>query len=234
MNDTHVTEILGPDHKHISFTSNKNITEFTPQQIGSYSIKLADGDSKTITSTRIVHVFNPALVKIVEVSEAYSNRPATIALSTSDAGQGTLTALVRCGALEVPHSIRGTTKPDVFEIVYHPTRVATHKIVIMYNGLQISNKPIEINVQASGMGKEINVNGIGLYQARLGKTTSFAIDTVGRPAREFDVVVSGPNGEALPVRCYQTKGGQLQAEFTTHKVGHCSIGKKKKLIVIMI
>lgn len=72
---------------------------------------------------------------------------------------------------------------------------------------------------------QITVNGLGLYQARVGKTTSFAIDTVGHPAREFDVVVSGPGGQALPVRCYQTKGGHLQAEFTVQKVGQCLIGK---------
>lgn len=59
----------------------------------------------------------------------------------------------------------------------------------------------------------------GLYQAKVGKVTSFQIDTLGRSAREFDVVVSGPTGSALPVRCYQTKAGKLQAEFTVRDVG---------------
>lgn len=49
--------------------------------------------------------------------------------------------------------------------------------------------------------------------------TSFHIDTLGKPAREFDVVVSGPTGSALPVRCYQTKTGKLQAEYTAREVG---------------
>lgn len=53
----------------------------------------------------------------------------------------------------------------------------------------------------------------------MGKVTSFQIDTLGRSAREFDVVVSGPTGSAVPVRCYQTKTGKLQAEFTARDVG---------------
>lgn len=59
----------------------------------------------------------------------------------------------------------------------------------------------------------------GLFQARVGKVTSFHIETLGRSAREFDVVVSGPTGSAVPVRCYQTKTGKLQAEFTSREIG---------------
>lgn len=58
-----------------------------------------------------------------------------------------------------------------------------------------------------------------MYQARVSKVTAFNIDTLGKPAREFDVVISSPTGSALPVRCYQTKTGKLQAEFTTRDIG---------------
>jgi filamin len=162
------------------------------------------------------------MVKIVEVGQAFCHRPATIVVSLSDAGAGTLSALVKCGALEVPHSIR-QSKGAMWEIVYHPTRIAPHKITLMFNGIPISTKPIEIIIMPSAAGKEICVHGLGLYQARVGKTTSFALDTNGRPGREFDVVISAPGGQALPVRCYQTKGGHLQAEFTVQKPGKCKI-----------
>jgi len=164
-------------------------------------------------------------VKITEVSEAFCHRPASIGVSLNEAGQGDLSALVRCGATEVPHTIRGPSKTGVYEIVYQPTRVAPHKISILFNEVPISLKPLEINVLPASAGKEISVSGLGLYQSRVGKTTSFAIDTVKRPAREFDVVVSGPGGQALPVRCYQTKNGHLQAEFTINKPGQCVIGR---------
>lgn len=217
-------EIIGPNNKTVSYTSTKNCAEFRAQMIGTYTVRFLDKETRTLVTSRTVNVFDASLVKIVEISEALSKRPATLSVSIQDAGIGTLTALVRCGAMEVPHSIRGPSKNDTWEIVYHPTRVAPHKVIIMYNDIPISTKPIEINVQPHGAGKEITVHGIGLYQARIGKTTSFAIDTMSRPGREFDVVVAGPGGEALPVRCYQTKSGHLQAEFTSYKVGQCVIG----------
>lgn len=58
----------------------------------------------------------------------------------------------------------------------------------------------------------------------MSRVSSFGIDTLGRVAREFDVVVSGPGTRALPVRCYQTKSGLLQAEFTITEVGQSTIG----------
>lgn len=223
ISEDQILEVSGPDNKPISYTLTRHIAEFRTHLIGSYVIRFIDRDTRTVIATRTINVFDPTLVKIVEVGDAQCNRPATITLSVYDAGQGTLTALVRCGSLEVPHSIRGPSKIGTWEIVYHPTRVAPHKIIIMYNGVPISGKGLEINVSSPSVGKDIGVHGIGLYQSRVGKTTSFAIDTNGRPAREFDVVVSGPGGEALPVRCYQTKGGHLQAEYTINKIGQCLI-----------
>lgn len=222
-------EIIGPDRKSVSYSmSGRNIAEFRTHLLGGYTVTIFDRETRTKIASRTINVFDPSLVKIVEVGEAFCHRPATIAVSVLDAGQGALTAMVKCGAVEVPHSIRGPSKSGVWEIVYHPTKTAPHKVNILYNGVPISGKAMEINVQPPGTNKEISVSGLGLYQSRVGKTTSFSIDTVGRPGREFDVVVSGPGGEALPVRCFQTKGGHLQAEFTiNNKIGQCLIGESE-------
>lgn len=68
-------------------------------------------------------------------------------------------------------------------------------------------------------GREVTATGLGLYQSCVGKVTSFTIETLGRPGKEFDVVISGPQGNAVPVRCYQHRDGNLLAEFTTNTVG---------------
>lgn len=223
VSDDQIIEIIGPNGKSVPYNVTKNVAEFKTNAIGTYVIQFFDIETRTLITTKTLHIFDPALIKITEVGEAVCNRPSVIALSIYDAGKGSLSALVRCGNTEVPHSIRGPSKSGSYEIVYQPTRVAPHKINIFYNGVPVSSKAIEINVLPPTQ-KAINVSGLGLYQSRVGKTTSFSIDTNGKPAREFDVVVSGPGGEALPVRCYQTKGGQLQAEFTINKIGQCLIG----------
>ncbi|XP_013109625.2 filamin-C isoform X2 [Stomoxys calcitrans] len=221
--DDQIAEIMGPDHKPVPYTINRQTAEFRTHMTGNYLIRFIDRETRQHIGTRTLTVFDPSLVKITEVGEALCHRPASISVSLNEAGQGDLSAYVKCGATEVPHSIRGPSKNGVYEIIYHPTRVAPHKITILFNDVPISLKPLEINVLPAGAGKEISVSGLGLYQARVGKTTSFAIDTIKRPAREFDVVVSGPGGQALPVRCYQTKSGHLQAEFTINKPGQCII-----------
>ncbi|XP_068148013.1 filamin-B isoform X2 [Drosophila tropicalis] len=221
--DDQIVEILSPDQKSVPYTINRQTAEFRTHQTGNYTLRFIDRETRQHIGSRTLCVFDPSLVKIGEVSEAFCHRPASIGVSLNEAGQGDLSALVRCGATEVAHTIRGPSKTGVYEIVYQPTRVAPHKISILFNDVPISLKPLEINVLPASAGKEISVSGLGLYQARVGKTTSFAIDTVKRPAREFDVVVSGPGGQALPVRCYQTKNGHLQAEFTINKPGQCVI-----------
>ncbi|KAL9919065.1 filamin-type immunoglobulin domains fbug isoform 2-T4 [Glossina fuscipes fuscipes] len=221
--DDQVAEIIGPDHKPVPYTINRQTAEFRTHITGNYIMRFIDRETRQHVGSRTLTVFDPSLVKITEVGEAFCHRPAILSVSLNEAGQGELSAMVKCGASEVPHNIRGPSKNGNYEIVYHPTRVAPHKITILFNDVPISLKPLEINVFPPGAGKEINVSGLGLYQARVGKTTSFAIDTTKRPGREFDVVVSGPGGQALPVRCYQTKSGHLQAEFTITKPGQCII-----------
>ncbi|XP_023302338.2 filamin-B isoform X2 [Lucilia cuprina] len=221
--DDQIAEIMGPDHKPVPYTINRQTAEFRTHMTGNYLIRFIDRETRQHIGTRTLTVFDPSLVKITEVGEALCHRPASISVSLNEAGQGDLSARVKCGATEVPHTIRGPSKNGIYEIVYHPTRVAPHKITILFNDVPISLKPLEINVLPAGAGKEISVSGLGLYQARVGKTTNFAIDTIKRPAREFDVVVSGPGGQALPVRCYQTKSGHLQAEFNINKPGQCII-----------
>ncbi|XP_070070104.1 filamin-B isoform X2 [Drosophila takahashii] len=221
--DDQIVEIFSPDQKSVPYSINRQTAEFRTHMTGNYTLRFIDRETRQHIGSRTLCVFDPTLVKITEVSEAFCHRPASIGVSLNEAGQGDLSALVRCGATEVPHTIRGPSKNGVYEIVYQPTRVAPHKISILFNEVPISLKPLEIGVLPASAGKEISVSGLGLYQSRVGKTTSFAIDTVKRPAREFDVVVSGPGGQALPVRCYQTKNGHLQAEFTINKPGQCVI-----------
>lgn len=69
------------------------------------------------------------------------------------------------------------------------------------------------------VGQDVIATGLGLYQSRAGKVTSFVIETLGHPTKEFDVVITGPQGSAVPVRCYQQKDGNLLAEFTAHTAG---------------
>ena len=99
-----------------------------------------------------------------------------------------------------------------------------HKFDIKYNGLPITSNPIEAKVRNPAQGKDVTASGRGLYHTRVGKAASFIINTMGKSSKDFDVVVSGPAdvippNEAIPVRCYQQKDGNLLAEFITRTAG---------------
>lgn len=238
--DEHRVQVVGPDGEPMATTTtamDEGYVEFGPvEAVGAYQVRMLDVDTGKLVGARTVNVFDAAQVRVVEVGEAFCGRAAAVALAVpaAAAGAGRLTALVRCGRQEVAHTVRGPSKGGVWEVLYHPQRVAPHRIAVWFNGVPVLSQPIEINVlplpAAGGAGGDaISVSGLGVLQSRVGRTTSFAIDTAGRAAREFDVVVSGPGGEALPVRCYQTKGGQLQAEYTINKIGQCLIGEWDRL-----
>lgn len=96
-----------------------------------------------------------------------------------------------------------------------------HDIFFFYLTIIIllAGSPLDVTVRGPTGGREVTATGLGLYQSCVGKVTSFTIETLGRPGKEFDVVISGPQGNAVPVRCYQHRDGNLLAEFTTNIIG---------------
>ncbi|KAF5298465.1 hypothetical protein FQR65_LT01244 [Abscondita terminalis] len=213
--DQHHLEVTDPNNHSVKYVVHNGRAEFSANICGTYHIQII-GLHEVIT-TRTVHVFNMSKIDIMNTTEAMCHRPAVIGVNINKAGPGKLTAQVKVANKDVPHSVRqNAANPNLWEIVFHPVHAAPHKITIYYNGIPKSGV-LEVPVKAPG--NEPWAGGIGLFQARVAKVTSFHIDTFGKPAREFDVVVSGPTGSALPVRCYQTKTGKLQAEFTAREVG---------------
>ncbi|XP_044751932.1 filamin-C isoform X2 [Coccinella septempunctata] len=213
--ENHKLEISDPNNHHVKYTVNNSKAEFTVTQVGTYRVQIYRGHE--IVATRSINVFDTSKIEVIGLPEAVCHRPAVIALNMSKAGVGKLTANVKVANRDVAHSVRQSeNNSNIWEIVFHPMCSAPHRVALFFNDIPKFNV---IEIPVKGPGTEPWAGGIGLYQARVGKVTQFNIDTLGRMAREFDVVISGPNGSAVPVRCYQTKTGKLQAEFTARESG---------------
>nr|CAH7749585.1 unnamed protein product [Callosobruchus chinensis] len=213
--DSHRIEISDPNNHHVKYVVNNYKGEFNLTQTGTYRVHIIKDNE--VIATRTLHVFDTTKIDIINAPEAVCHRPAVIGINMTKVGPGKLTAAIKVGNREVAHSVRQSpSNMNMWEIVFHPTQAAPHRVTLFYNGVP---KFGVLEVPVKGPGNEPWAGGLGLYQARIGKVTSFHIETMGRPGREFDVVVSGPTGSAVPVRCYQTKTGKLQAEFTTREVG---------------
>ncbi|XP_037872058.1 filamin-A isoform X1 [Bombyx mori] len=189
---------------------------FPASRVGRYVVRSAKGPVAEVEAV------DATAVKVLSIGNAVVHRPAILTVSTHGAGAGRLSGRVSCGGATVPHSVRrrGGSR---HEVVWHPARAAPHRLTLLWSGAPIDREPLLVDVHPPHHGQEVAASGLGLYQAQVNKVASFSIDTLGRPAREFDVVVSGPGSRALPVRCYQTKSGLLQAEFTINEVGQSTI-----------
>ncbi|XP_011501590.1 PREDICTED: filamin-A [Ceratosolen solmsi marchali] len=215
-------EVTGPDGIIIpcnltKLDSNLYRVEIRTRYVGTYNVVFSQGSK--IISTQSLQAFDPNKVIIQEITDAICHRPETIiVVAPKDAGPGKLTAHVRCGGADLDSLVREKDN-GVYEIIFHPTRAAPHRIHLKYNDLHIQGSPLEIAVRGPAGGREVSATGLGLYQSCIGKVTSFSIETLGRPVKEFDVVISSPQGNAVPVRCYQHRDGNLLAEFTTNSVG---------------
>ncbi|XP_024226887.1 filamin-A isoform X3 [Bombus vosnesenskii] len=214
-------EVTGPDGIIIPCTltklsSNLYRVEIRTRQVGTYSVIFSDGHK--IISSQTLQAFDPGKVTIKEVSDVVCHRPGTIlVVAPKEAGPGKLTVNVRAAGADVDSVVREGENGQ-YDIMFHPTRAAPHKIHIKYNEVHILGSPLDVTVRGPTGGREVTATGLGLYQSCVGKVTSFTIETLGSPGKEFDVVISGPQGNAVPVRCYQHRDGNLLAEFTTNTV----------------
>ncbi|XP_072935942.1 filamin-A isoform X1 [Epargyreus clarus] len=211
-------EVISPTGVRVaeSHLEDSGLLTFPASRVGRYVVRSSRG------LIAEVEALDAAAVKVLSIGDAVAHRPAVLTVSTSNAGNGRLSSRVTCGGHTVPHSVRrrGGARQ---EVVWHPARAAPHRLALLWSGVPVARRPLQLDVLPAHHGQEVSASGLGLYQAQVGRVASFSIDTLGRPAREFDVVVSGPGSRALPVRCYQTKSGMLQAEYTITEVGQSTI-----------
>lgn len=139
-----------------------------------------------------------------------SDHPSTLIIDTASAGKGALSVSMRAAGYDVEHSIREVEDASGgrFEVSFVPRLPAPHRLEVRFNGAPVvpGAKPLELPVRDPAAGRVVTAAGAGLYQARVGKQTSFVIDTMGKKSAAFDVVVTGPPDamppyEAVPIRC---------------------------------
>lgn len=170
-----------------------------------------------------VDVFDPSKIRLSKLGEVILGQENKVRVDTSQAGEGALSVSIRAAGQEVRHTIQDLANGQ-YDVLFYPTMAIVHKLDIKYNGLPITTNPIETKVKNPAHGKEVTASGKGLYHTRVGKAASFIIHTMGKSSKDFDVIVSGPAdvippNEAIPVRCYQQKDGNLLAEFITRTAG---------------
>ena len=219
--------------------------EYRPTKLGTHNIAVAINNKNTPSSPYKCEVFDPKSVKVTDIGPVVIGTECSLTVDVADAGHGALSVSVKTSGQEVKHSIRDMSRGQ-YQIIYYPQLATAHKVDIKYNGLTVADSPIVLHAKnpgetyyinhvsrlvktkchfhSSATGKEPTATGLGLYQARVEKQTSFIIETLGVNAQAFDIFVTGPGNvvppnEAIPVRCYQQKDKNLLAEFKPLSAG---------------
>jgi len=197
--------------------------EYRPTKLGTHSIDISVGERAIPSSPFKCEVFDPQSVRVTDIGPVEIGTECSLTVDVSDAGHGALSVAVRTSGQEVKHSIRDMSRGQ-YQVLYYPQLATSHKVDIKYNGLTVAESPIVLHARNPATGKEPTATGLGLYQARVEKQTSFIIETLGVTAQAFDIFVTGPGNvvppnEAIPVRCYQQKDKNLLAEFKPLSAG---------------
>merc|ERR1719192_2819950 len=197
--------------------------EYRPTKLGTHNIAVAINNKNTPSSPYKCEVFDPKSVKVTDIGPVVIGTECSLTVDVADAGHGALSVSVKTSGQEVKHSIRDMSRGQ-YQILYSPQLATAHKVDIKYNGLTVADSPIVLHAKNPATGKEPTATGLGLYQARVEKQTSFIIETLGVNAQAFDIFVTGPGNvvppnEAIPVRCYQQKDKNLLAEFKPLSAG---------------
>lgn len=213
--------VTGPDNKKIPcqvdrLESGLYRCQYRPEMVGPHSVIVTQRSHPITRQPFTAQVFNPAAVRIYDVSEAVCGSSATFKVDTHGGGSGALAVSIKAAGTDVKHTLRELNGSNIYQVVYQPDMSVPHKLHVKYNGVYVPGCPMEVNVHERG---GLCASGLGLYQASVNKATSFVIETTGQPADTFDVIISGPGSMAVPVRCYQQKDGNLLAEFIPTVIG---------------
>ena len=107
---------------------------------------------------------------------------------------------------------------SVFLVSYVPRIDLPHHIDVRYNGHSAPGFPQMVEIRDPS--QSIIVHGNGLKSSIPGENATFIIETGGfASAKDFDIIVTEPNGSPLPVKCYQQKNGSLLVEWTPIRTG---------------
>ncbi|XP_040074680.2 filamin-A [Ixodes scapularis] len=216
-------KVTGPSESHQVRTNVLQLdgrtyrAEYHTREVGLYRVEVLHGGSPISGKPFVVEVCDPSRVKVVDIEDGIVGRSQTFRVDTTRAGHGTLNVVITAGGREVRNNIR-ESGPGVYKVSYVPKSDLPHKIDVYYNGHQAPGCPQIVEVRDPG--HVIIAHGSGLKACQLGKTCSFVIETGGYgDAKDFDILVSAPNGSPLPVKCYQQKDGSLLVEWNAVTAG---------------
>lgn len=196
--------------------SGQYTTNFTPNEVGDWVISIMYGDKNIQGSPFNVRVYDPTKVRVFDLQDGgNSGKPISFSVDTAGAGSGDVTVEVMYMSRMI--STRQSQKDHVYHISFMPEGSGVYTIHVYFARMEVTGSPFSVEVANPSL---VNAQGEGLTQAKVGRKTSFLINTFqDANVSDLAVRVTPPKGAQIPATLTKVGNGVFRSEYLPKQVG---------------
>ncbi|XP_061194597.1 filamin-C-like isoform X3 [Saccostrea echinata] len=191
--------------------------EFTPREVGQYTIQVFCGKDEICGGPQYVNVFNPKSVIINNMPfHCFVGETCTFLVDASKAGGGILEVAILANKNHVPHTLEDLGK-GVYEVSFVGQEAVRHRVHLTFNEVYIPGSPFWIEVLDElefVMDEFSHQQFFAVYQS-----AGFTFHGPSGLSEKFTVSIEGPSGRKVDAKIRETSSKTYCIEFEPNEVG---------------
>ncbi|XP_062567858.1 filamin-A-like isoform X3 [Saccostrea cucullata] len=191
--------------------------EFTPREVGQYTIQVFCGKDDLCGGPQYVNVFNPKSVIINNMPfHTFVGETCTFLVDASKAGGGILEVAILANKNHVPHTLEDLGK-GVYEVSFVGQEAVRHRVHLTFNEIYIPGSPFWIEVLDElefVMDEFSHQQFFSVYQS-----AGFTFHGPSGLSEKFTVSIEGPSGRKVDAKIRETSAKTYCIEFEPNEVG---------------
>jgi filamin len=191
-------------------------TDFTPNEVGDWSISILYDGQNIQGSPFNVRVQDPSKVRVYGIHSSGSiGKELSFSVDTSGAGEGEIT-------VEVIHEGRaiGTDiarHGNTYRVGFMPEGTGVYAIYVYFNRMDVPGSPFTIQIANPAV---VTADGDGLSIGMVGQKCSFVVTTSqSSTPNDMTIRVKSPKGVLIPNTISPYGNGAFNVDFTPQQVG---------------
>ena len=189
LNGTLEVKIEGPQHftkNHIErLNDGTYMVKYTPVEVGLYKIFIKWNNRDIPGSPFLSYVVNPEKVKIIGGWQSILDHNSVLNMKlyeekiinfdTSEAGPGTLHATI-IGPSNVKVPLKLASQGTMYSLNFATIYEGEYRLSLSWDNYELPNTPITVKTMHQSDLNRIEVNGLGLHEAKINQEAEFVID----------------------------------------------------------
>ncbi|XP_078312683.1 filamin-A-like isoform X1 [Crassostrea virginica] len=219
---TAVVDITSPSGEKIPAKVTRTLVdgqqvEFTPREVGEYTIHVLCGKDEIAGGPYYVNVFNPKSVIVSNMPfHCFVGEKCTFLVDASRAGGGILEVAILADKNHVPHTLEDLGK-GIYEVSFVGEEAVRHRVHLTFNEIYIPGSPFWIEVMdelefvMDEFSKQLF---FAIYQS-----AGFTFQGPSGLSDQFTVSIQGPSGKKIDATIRERESKIYYIEFEPVEVG---------------